>query len=459
LKLLFDRGDLRVEKIDNIKNEINDYLNKEENVKEEWIEENHPIDIAEALSDLDASEINNFTKLLETEDLADIFEESEKELQIDILRCKSSEEIIEIFSHMAADDITDILGLLPIKKRKELLRHMKQDDALVVKNLLGYDRESAGGIMTTEYLLLNKNLTTTEALNKIKKIAPDTEIIDTIFVADTNKKLVGRVDLRDILSSDDEKKLEELMDDNIIKVSADVDQEIVAQQVAKYDLTVIPVINKSGILIGIITVDDIIDVIEAENTEDLYKMHGVDEEESSDTTLLQSIKSRMPWMFINLATAFLATFTVAMFEDVITQVAALAAAMPIVAGMGGNAGTQTLSIVIRGIALGEIDFKDNWTLLFKEAMVGVINGAATGLVTGLILYLMYGNYYLGLIIFLAMILNLLIAGMFGFLIPLFLQSLGIDPALASAIFLTTVTDVFGFFVFLGLARGFIVYLI
>jgi len=249
------------------------------------------------------------------------------------------------------------------------------------------------------------------------------------------------------------------MDDNIIKVTADVDQEIVAQQVAKYDLTVIPVINKSGILIGIITVDDIIDVIEAENTEDLYKMHGVDEEESSDTSLLQSIKSRMPWMFINLATAFLATFTVAMFEDVIAQVAALAAAMPIVAGMGGNAGTQTLSIVIRGIALGEIDFKDNWKLLFKEAAVGIINGAATGLVTGFILYLMYGNYYLGLIIFLAMILNLLIAGMFGFLIPLSLQSLGIDPALASAIFLTTVTDVFGFFVFLGLARSFLVYLI
>ncbi|TDO92064.1 magnesium transporter [Halanaerobium saccharolyticum] len=459
MKLLFDRGDLRLEKIENIKNDINGYLNNEENVKEEWIEENHPIDIAEALSELDASEVNEFTKLLETEDLADIFEESEKDLQIDILKCKSSEEIIEIFSHMAADDITDILGLLPIQKRKELLRHMKQDDALVVKNLLGYDRESAGGIMTTEYLLLNKNLTTTEALNKIKKIAPDTEIIDTIFVADNNKKLVGSVDLRNILSSDDEKKLEELMDDNIIKVSADVDQEIVAQQVAKYDLTVIPVINKSGILIGIITVDDIIDVIEAENTEDLYKMHGVDEEESSDTTLLQSIKSRLPWMFINLATAFLATFTVALFEDVISQVVALAAAMPIVAGMGGNAGTQTLSIVIRGIALGEIDFKDNWTLLFKEAMVGIINGAATGLVTGLILYLMYGNYYLGLIIFLAMILNLLIAGMFGFLIPLFLQSLGIDPALASAIFLTTVTDVFGFFVFLGLARVFLVYLI
>jgi len=448
-----------VEKIDNIKSEINKYLNKDELVKEEWIEDNHPIDIAEALSELEASDIYDFTKLLETEDLADIFEESEKELQIDILKSKSSEEIIDIFSHMAADDITDILGLLTIQKRKELLRHMKQDDALVVKNLLGYDKESAGGIMTTEYLLLNKNLTTTEALKKIKNIAPDTEIIDTIFVSDDRKKLVGSVDLRDILSSDDNKILEELMDDNIVKVTADVDQEIVAQQVAKYDLTVIPVINKNDILIGIITVDDIIDVIEAENTEDLYKMHGVDEEERSDTTLLQSVKSRLPWMFINLATAFLATFTVAMFEDVIAQVAVLAAAMPIVAGMGGNAGTQTLSIVIRGIALGEIDFKDNWMLLFKEAMVGIINGAATGLVTGFILYLMYGNYYLGIIIFLAMILNLLIAGMFGFLIPLSLQSLGIDPALASAIFLTTVTDVFGFFVFLGLARTFLIHLI
>ncbi|KXS49993.1 magnesium transporter [Halanaerobium congolense] len=446
-------------KIENIKKDINNYLSQSKNIQEEWIEDNHPIDIAEALSELEASEINNFTKLIETEDLADIFEESEKELQIDILKCKSSQEIIEIFSHMAADDITDILGLLPIQKRKKLLRHMKQDDALVVKNLLGYDKESAGGIMTTEYLLLNKNLTTTEALKKLKNIAPDTEIIDTIFISDDNKKLVGSVDLRDILSSDDNKILEELMDDNIVKVTADVDQEIVAQQVAKYDLTVIPVINNSGILIGIITVDDIIDVIEAENTEDLYKMHGVDEEESSNATLMQSVQSRLPWMFINLATAFLATFTVAIFEDVISQVVALAAAMPIVAGMGGNAGTQTLSIVIRGIALGEIDFKDNWKLLFKEAMVGIINGTATGLVTGLILYLMYGNYYLGLIIFLAMILNLLIAGMFGFLIPLSLQSLGIDPALASAIFVTTVTDVFGFFVFLGLAKTFLIYLI
>lgn len=448
------------EKIEKIKNDIRKYLKTDRNIKDNWVEDNHPVDIAEALSDLDPSRIEDFTRLLQTENLADIFEESEEELQIDILKYKSSEEIIEIFSHMAADDITDILGLLPIQKRKELLRHMKQDEALVVKNLLGYDKESAGGIMTTEYLVLKKDLTTTEALKKLKSIAPDTETIDTIFVSDNrNKTLLGSVDLRDILSSKDEVKLEEIMDDNIIKVTADVDQEIVAQKVAKYDLTVIPVVNKKGILIGIITVDDIIDVIEAENTEDMYKMVGLDEEEAPDTTLMDSVRSRLPWMFINLATAFLATFTVTLFEDVISQVVALASAMPIVAGMGGNAGAQTLSIVIRGIALGEIDFKDNWKLLFKEAAVGIINGAATGLITGVILYLMYGNYYLGIIIFLAMIFNLLIAGMFGFLIPLGLQSMGIDPALASSIFLTTVTDVVGFFAFLGLAKAFLIYLI
>jgi magnesium transporter len=446
-------------KIDKIKEDISYYLDHQKKVPEDWVEHNYPIDIAEALSGLEDDYIDKFTQLLRTEDLADIFEESEEELQKNILKCKSSQEIIDIFSHMAADDITDILGLLKIQKRKELLRHMKQDEAIVLKNLLGYDKESAGGIMTTEYLVLNKNLTTTQALSKIKDIAPDTETIDTIFVSDDNKKLVGNVDLRDILSAPRETKLVEIMDDNIVKVTADVDQEIVAQKVSKYDLTVIPVINKKGILIGIITVDDIIDVIEAENTEDMFKMVGVHEEESVNSPLFKSVKRRLPWMFINLFTAFLATFTVSYFEDVITQVVALAAAMPLVAGMGGNSGNQTLSVVIRGIALGDIDFKENWKLVFKQGMIGVINGAATGFFTGIILYLMYGNYYLGVIIFLAMMLNLLVAGMFGFLIPLTLQSLGVDPALASAIFLTTVTDVFGFFAFLGLAKLFLIYLI
>jgi magnesium transporter len=245
------------------------------------------------------------------------------------------------------------------------------------------------------------------------------------------------------------------MNDNIISVNPEEDQETVSLLVSKYDLKAIPVINHKNCLLGIITVDDIIDVIVAEQTEDMLRLGGVGKEERVDSTLKTSIKKRLPWLFINLGTAFLASFTVGLFEDVIAQVVALAAAMPIVAGMGGNAGTQTLSVVIRSIALGEVSLKKNWKLVFKEIALGVVNGAATGILTGIILYMKYNNPYLGLIIFAAMIGNLVIAGFFGFLIPLLLKVFGIDPALASAIFLTTATDVFGFFIFLGLSKMFL----
>ncbi|MFP4016754.1 MAG: magnesium transporter [Halanaerobiales bacterium] len=445
------------DKIQDIKDDIFELLSEDASIQE-WTEKNHPVDIAEALSEMDQEDAVSFTDLLEKEDLANIIEESDEELQIEILKTREIDEIIDVFSYMATDDIADILGSLPIKLRKELLAHMKKDEAAILRNLLGYDRESAGGIMTTEYILLNKNLTSKQALSKIKEIGPDTEVIDTIFIMNNRKVLVGTVDIRDILNYPDEMLLEEIMEENLVTVTPEVDQENVANQVAKYDLTAMPVVNKNNELLGIITVDDVIDVIEAENTEDMFRMVGVHEEESIDSPLFKSVKRRLPWLFINLGTAFLAAFTVGLFEEVIAQVVALAAAMPIVAGMGGNAGSQTLSVVIRGLALGDLDIKENWKLVLKEGLLGLINGAAIGIVTGIILYLLYGNPYLGLIIFLAMVLNLLIAGLFGFLIPLVLKVIGVDPALASAIFLTTATDVFGFFVFLGLARIFLNFL-
>ncbi|MFW5971900.1 MAG: magnesium transporter [Bacillota bacterium] len=445
--------------IKEIKDEMKEFLNEDTTMTKEWVEDNHPIDIAEALSELEAEEVIEFTSFLNNEDLAEIVEQADQKLQIDILRNKNLTEIIKIFSYMATDDITDILGSLPISLRKSLLGRMKENEAKILKDLLGYDEESAGGIMTTEYILLNKGLTTAQALNKIKEIGPDTEVIDTIFIMNNNKVLVGKVDIRDILNYPDEIILEEIMDDNIITVEPEDDQEFVAQQVAKYDLTAIPVVNKHIEILGIITVDDIIDVIEAENTEDMFRMVGVHEEESINSPLFKSIKRRLPWLFVNLGTAFLAAFTVGLFEDIIAQVVALAAAMPIVAGMGGNAGTQTLSVVIRGIALGEVDSNESWKLVIKEGFVGLINGIFIGMITGIILYFIYGNPYLGMIIFLAMIINLLIAGLFGFLIPFGLKVIGVDPALASAIFLTTATDVFGFFAFLGLAKIFLDFLI
>jgi len=441
-----------------LKKEIIKHIKNDKPIPDSLLKDYYAVDVAETLSKLETGKIKDFTDLLDNEDLAEIIEQSEEEIQIEILKTKNIEQITDIISYMAKDNIADIFGNLPIGLRKKLLDKMKKDEANTLKKLLGYDEESAGGLMTTEYILLEGEMTVGEAINKIKKISPKTEIIETIFIVDESNKLAGFVNLRDILVTNDSKKLKELMDENVITVTPEIDQEEVALQVAKYDLSVMPVINKNNNLLGIITFDDIIDVIEAENTEDMFRMVGISEEESVNSTIPESIKKRLPWLYINLGTAFLAALTVGLFEDVIVQVVALAAAMPIVAGMGGNAGTQTLSIVIRGIALGELKSNNKWKLAVKESSIGIIHGAAIGIATGVILYFLYGNPYLGLIIFAAMVLNLLIAGLFGFLIPITLQALGIDPALASAIFLTTVTDVFGFFVFLGLAKVFINYL-
>ncbi|KGK81944.1 magnesium transporter [Clostridium sp. HMP27] len=434
---------------------INSLLQNDKNKIYEIIDNMYPIDIALLLEDFSDESLLRFYELMHNELMAQIIEQSSHQLQVRIIKLLDFQDIIDLFSYMSNDDIADILGNLPIKTRKSLLKMMKKNDTKQLQELLGYDEDSAGGIMTTEYIALKSDLTIEEALKKIREIGPETEVIEIIFVLDKNKKLIGTADLRDILLASEDKRLIDIMEDNVIYVTPEVDQEKVSLLVSKYDLKAIPVINHNNCLLGIITVDDIIDVIVEEQTEDMLRLGGVSKEERANSTLKTSITKRLPWLFINLGTAFLASFTVGLFEDVIAQVVALAAAMPIVAGMGGNAGTQTLSVAIRGIALGELSLKKNWKLVFKEVTLGVINGAATGILTGIILYMKYNNPYLGLIIFAAMIGNLMIAGFFGFLIPLLLKVFNIDPALASAIFLTTATDVFGFFIFLGLSKMFL----
>lgn len=423
------------------------------------IESEYAIDIATALSELEDDTIKRFLNLLDPNDIALILEESNEDLQLKIAELLDYKKIIQAFNFMSTDDIADILGLLNISQRKDLLKLMKTRDSEEILMLLGFEPDTAGGIMTTQYIALKDSLSIKESMQKIKQIGPKTEVIETIFVINHQNELIGSADLRDILIASDDALLSDIMDENIMYVYPETDQEEVSLIVSKYDLKALPVVNKKHILIGIVTPDDVIDVIVEEQTEDLLMMSGVNKDEKVGSKLSVSISHRLPWLFINLFTAFLASFTVGLFEDVIVQVVALAAAMPIVAGMGGNAGTQTLSIVIRSIALGEVDIKEDWKYIFNEVSLGLINGAATGLITGLILYLKYDNLFLGLIIFVAMIGNLAIAGFFGFLIPMLLKKFKLDPAVSSSIFLTTATDVGGFFIFLGLAKLFLPYLL
>ena len=426
---------------------------------EELTDDSKLIDIAKSLDEYEDSQVQKLCKTINNEKLAMILEQADEDSQIRIMDCLTDSKILNVFKYMQKDDIVDILGILKVGRTKELMNLMKSGDRAIIKQLLGYRDDCAGGIMTTEYIALNGNLTIKEAFEKLKIISPKTEFIDTFFVTNKTKKLIGTIDIRTMLSSGENEILDNIADKNFKYVEPEVDQEEVALMASKYDLTVIPVLNKNKGLLGIITIDDIIDVMEEEQTEDVLKMGGVAKVETLNTTLLESVKLRFPWLFINLITAFLAALTVKAFEGVISQVVALSSIMSIVTGMGGNAGTQTVSIIIRNIAMGKVELKDAWHLIEKELLLGIIDGAGIGIITAGVVYLIYGNMYLGLIIFLAMIGNLIVAGFSGLLIPLILDKLHIDPALSSSIFLTTATDVLVFFIFLSFAKIFLPFLV
>ena len=433
-------------------------LNTLKKLLAEILKSQHPVDAAASIEEFEDDDILQALQLLPADTLASIFEEASESLQKKIVQFLDARKIAEVFAHMSVDDITDILGILTIQQRKELFAQMKEKDSKNIQMLLGFEPDSAGGIMTTEYIALKQTLNVKEALEKIRLICPKTETIETIFIVNKNHELIGTVDLRNILISPDEILLGEIMDEHLFFVYPDTDQEEVSLLATRYDLNVVPVVSRKLILMGIITIDDIIDVIVEEQTEDLLMLSGVSKDEKVGSTLSVSIRRRLPWLFVNLVTAFLASFTVGMFESVIAQVVALAAAMPIVAGMGGNSGSQTLSIVIRSIALGEVNIRKDWKYVFHEIALGIVNGSTIGLLTGIIMYFRYHNIYLSLIIFISMIGNLMIAGMFGFIVPLFLKKRNLDPAVSSSIFLTTATDVGGFFIFLSLAKIFLPYL-
>ena len=422
---------------------------------EEYLEDNHFVDVAESFEELDDEELLRVFELMTDEQKANVIEQADDDLQERIFELIPDEEAIDILAFMSPDDIVDVLGFIDIRKSKSILTKMKRSQANKIRELLGYEEDTAGGIMTTQYIAFKENLEIKEVMKKIKMIAPRTEVIETIFVTNSKKELVGEADLRDILISSDETKLSEIMDENPKYVYVEEDQEDVARLVSKYDLKVVPVINHKKMILGIITIDDIIDVIQEENTEDILKLGGVSEEEDIYSDFWFSVKQRLPWLVINLGTAFLASFVIGIFSATVEKVVILSSVMTIISGMGGNAGTQALSVTIRALALGEVDLKDTLGIIWKTVLVGTINGALLGLLCGGILWAIYGNFYMGLIVFLPMIGNLVIACMIGFLIPITLKAIKIDPAMASAVVLTTATDCFGFLIFLSLATVFL----
>lgn len=451
------------------KEEITEY--QEENLKsilfncdieelKELIDSVYSIDLAMMLEDFTDEEIVTFFDKIELDvHVAQILEQASDRLQDRIVDLLSQEKVLNIFNFMSTDDIADILGHLRTNHRKELLNLMRTGDNKHVEKLLQYDDDTAGGIMTTEYISLRYDLKLINAWSKIKEIAPKTEVIETIFVVDEKNNLIGTADLRDILVAGNDETLNDIMSDNIVTVTPNIDQEEVSILVSKYDLKVIPVVNRKGAMLGIITVDDIIDVLMEEQTEDMLKFGGVAGEEGIYSSVISSVKVRLPWLLVNLVTASLSAIIISSFESTIEQVVALSAIMPIVAATSGNAGSQTLAITIRGITLGEISLKKDWNRVFKEMGVGLLNSCFTASIAGVVVYIMYDNIYLSGIISIAMMVNSLISSSCGFFIPLTLKALKLDPALASSIFLTATTDIMAYLIFLLLASSTLNYLI
>jgi magnesium transporter len=370
-----------------------------------------------------------------------------------LVATRPAEEIAKLVQEIPSDDAAALLDNLPEELKAAVLDLMRPRESGVVENLLEYAERTAGRIMNPYVFALNEDMTVGEAITELQGNR-DVEMVFYLYVVDERKHLVGVVSLRRLLLVSPETPLKRIMTADLIGARVDMDQEEVARLVAAYNLLAIPVVDEENKLVGIITVDDVIDVIKDEATEDIYRLAGVSGDERAFTPARESLRKRLPWLAVNLATAFVAAAVVYQFTPTIGALPLIAALMPIVAGMGGNAGTQTLTVIVRGIALGELTWSNARKALLKEVLVGVGNGVALGGVASLLVWLTLGNPMLGVVLGMAMIINMFVAALAGTLVPLGLRAANVDPALASSVFITTMTDVFGFLSYLGLATVF-----
>ena len=351
----------------------------------------------------------------------------------------------EIVEELDYDDATDIISQLDEDEQTEILKDIDQGDADSIRALMKYDEDTAGGLMNSEIIKVNIGLDKKDALDEIIRQSEEMEEFYTIYVVDDADILQGVLSIKSILTAKADAHVSDLVNTDFVFVKADLDQEEVAGLISQYNLTTIPVVDDNMKLLGRVTVDDIIDVMEQESTEDILKFSGVSEDEELSGNWIDAVKSRLPWLIINLGTAYLAASVIRHFDSTVALIAPIAAYMTIIAGMGGNAATQALAVTVRRISLNDLTDKQSYNAVLKEFLVGMLNGAANGLIVFFIAWFYDADPLLGLVLFLAMTGNLIVAGLTGASIPLILKRIGVDPAVASSIIITTFTDCAGFF--------------
>ncbi|MBO8169577.1 MAG: magnesium transporter [Thermoanaerobacteraceae bacterium] len=419
------------------------------------IEELQPYDIARLYKNLPEKHHYKFLTFLEPKQIALLIQQLDRKTQVDILHKLGSKQSSKIMDFMANDELADLLNEISTDETEEFLASMQAEESQAVKNLMRYPPDTAGGIMTNRYVWIRTYYTVQEAIDKLKSFAEIAENIYYLYVLDEHKKLVGVVSYRDLLLANLDDKIEDIMFSRVISVPVDTDQEEVARIIERYDFIAVPVVDKENHMVGIITVDDIIDVVIEEANEDIEKLSASGKAIDFNTGSLTASFRRLPWLILLLFLGLISGSIISTFQETLERVVALAFFMPMIAGMTGNTGTQSLAVVVRGLVTDNIDRKAIIRLIFRELRVGLIIGSVCGALIAAAAYIWQRNMMLGVVVGGSLFMTLIIGTLAGTVIPLLLYRFGIDPAVASGPLITTLNDIFSLSVYFGTATLFI----
>ena len=390
-----------------------------------------------------------FSLISDVEQKGILFAELDEDTFQDLIDDMKVEDIVRILESMPADDVADIIGRLPEEKSQTILDKMKKAESEEVEDLLRYEDDTAGGIMVPDFIALREDVTARQAIESLQTEHSDVEMAFYLYVVDEYGKLVGVSSLRQLVVVAPETLLKEFMTTDVFSVQTDMDQEEVARLVARYDILAVPVVDGSNRLVGIVTVDDVIDILRKEATEDILKMAGAGEEFVETKSIFKSTRIRLPWLFASCIGGIFSFFIIGQFESSLSKIAALAAFIPVIMGMGGNIGTQSSTIVVRGLATGRINVREIWPVVFKELTIGIILGLVYGLLIGSVAQFRYSMEALAISVALAVICSMSIAALVGSLVPMAFARINIDPAVATGPLVTTSIDIISvFFYFL-----------
>lgn len=419
-----------------------------------FLEDLHPSDIADLIEHFDEEGdrvriLDVLSAELASETLAEMEAHEHPE---EILAAMEPERIGALLEELSSDDAADLIGELEPEDQARVLATMTPVDAGELRELLAYPEDSAGGIMTTDLVAISVHMTAGQAIHEVRRQAAEIGgEFYKIFVVDLLRRLQGEVGLQALVLADPELRIADLVEPPVVTIPVDMDQEEVGRLIGRYNEPSVAVVGPNGVLLGRITWDDVLDVIESEQTEDLLRLAGIGGEEEVQGEWLDAVRARLPWLALNTLTAAAGAFVILQFTDTIDQMVALAALLPVIAALGGNAGTQALAVTIRRLALTRETAARRWRVAGKEVLVGLLNGLALGLIVGGASWLLFGMPMLGAVVLMAMWGNLVVASVAGAMVPVLLERMGADPAVASSVFVTAVTDIAGFFLLLGLA--------